>query len=197
RLVRIYTDAPPNTFPFSVADYLALTAQQSSFERVAGYSGRPMALTDGQIAERITGKIVSWTYFDVLGVRPAMGRDFTEYDGRPGSRPAVIGSAGFWRGRLHGRGDAIGSSVTLDGNSYTVVGILPESVGPLEQRNEFFVAAQYTQPPRKGPFFIWVLARLRPNVDRSAAADELRAINKRIFPIWRSSYQDDRASWGM
>src|SRR5947209_6527505 len=52
RLVRIYTDAPPTKFPFSVADYLALNAQQSSFARVAGYSNRPMAFTDRHVAER-------------------------------------------------------------------------------------------------------------------------------------------------
>src|SRR5262249_24914038 len=87
--------------------------------------------------------------------------------------------------------------VRLDGTDYTLVGVLPERVGPLEQTDEFFVAAQYARPSRKGPFFIWVLARLKANVDRIAALNELRAINRRIFPIWRSTYQDDRAAGGM
>src|SRR3984893_17659586 len=70
RLVHIYTDAPPNTVPFSVADYLALTAPQTRFEQVAGYPGRPMAFTDGRVAERLKAKTVSWSYFSVLGVKP-------------------------------------------------------------------------------------------------------------------------------
>jgi putative ABC transport system permease protein len=133
----------------------------------------------------------------VLGVKPALGRDFTEADGRPGSPPAVIVSYGFWQRRLSGRADAIGQPIMLDGTNYTVAGVLPASVGPLEQDQEFFVAASWTTPPRKGPFFITALARLRRDADRSLAADELRAINRRLFPVWRASYQDDKATWSM
>ena len=197
RLVRIYTDAPPNKFRFSVADYLALQAEQTHFAQIVGYTDRPMSFTDGTQAERLRGRQVSWTYFGTLGVRPAVGRDFAEGDGRPGSPPAVIVSHGFWRQRLGGRLDAIGKAIRLDGLDHTVVGVLPEAAGPLEQRLEFFTAAQYAPPPRKGPFFITPIARLREESERSAAADELRAINRRLFPIWRSSYQDDKATWSM
>src|SRR5215470_9956805 len=100
RLVRIYTDAPPNKFPFSVADFLALQAEQTQFERIAGYATRPMAFSDGSVAERLNGRIVSWTYFGLLGIRPAIGRDFTAEDGRPGNTRMVIVSDGFWRRRL-------------------------------------------------------------------------------------------------
>src|SRR6266567_3817630 len=63
RLVRIYTDAPPNRFPFSVADYLALDAQQTTFERIAAYGSARMTYTDGVTAERLQGRRVTWTYF--------------------------------------------------------------------------------------------------------------------------------------
>jgi putative ABC transport system permease protein len=197
RLVRIYTDAPPHKFPFSVADYLALASQQTRFEQVAGYTARPMAFTDGSVAERLNGKAVTWTYFSVLGIKPAIGHDFTEADGRPGSPAAVIVSHGFFERRLGGRADAIGQPIKLDGTNYTLAGVLPASVGPLEQGQEVFVAAQWTTPPRKGPFFITALARLRREADRSPAADELRAINRRMFPLWHVSYQDDKATWSM
>jgi predicted permease len=196
QLVRIYTDAPPNKFRFSVADYLALQEQQTRFEQVAGYTERAMAFTDGDSAERLRGRVVSWTYFGLLGIRPVRGRSFTEVDGRPGSPPTVMVSHSFWRQRLGGRPDAIGKPIRLDGADYTLVGVLPVTVGPLEQRQEFFVAAQWDTPPRKGPFFIIPLGRLRGS-DRSAAAGELRAINRRLFPIWQASYQDEKASWGM
>src|SRR3989442_13268789 len=58
QLVRIYPDAPPNKFPFSVADYLALQAQQTRFDQIAGYNDRPMAFTDGTVAERVRGRVV-------------------------------------------------------------------------------------------------------------------------------------------
>src|SRR5205809_1099549 len=61
RLVRTYTDSPPYKFRFSLADYLALQAQQTHFEQIAGYTDRTMAFSDGTVAERLPGKAVSWT----------------------------------------------------------------------------------------------------------------------------------------
>jgi putative ABC transport system permease protein len=197
RLVRIFTDAPPNRFRFSVADYLALQAQQTHFEQIAGYTGRSMAFSDGTIAERLTGREVSWTYFSLLGISPAVGRNFVERDGQPGNPRAVMVSHGFWVRRLGSRPDAIGRSIRLDGSDYALAGVLPRTMGPLERGQDFFVAAQWDTPRRKGPFLITVLARLRDPSERPAAAEELRAINRRIFPLWKSSYQDDRASWGL
>jgi putative ABC transport system permease protein len=197
RLVRIYTDAPPNKFRFSVADYLALQNEQTHFEQIAGYTDRAMSFSDGNVAERLRGKAVSWTYFRLLGLSPATGRDFAEGDGRPGAPPAVIVSNRFWQQRLGGRPDAVNRPIRLDGADYTVVGVLPQRVGPLEERQDFFAAAQWEPPRRKGPFFITTLGRLRHQSERAAAADELRAINRRLFPIWRSSYQDERATWSV
>src|SRR4051812_7864957 len=73
RLVRIYTDAPPNRFSFSVADYLALQAQQTRFEQVAGYTSRTMSFSDGAVAERLHGRVVTPSYFSLLGIRPMLG----------------------------------------------------------------------------------------------------------------------------
>jgi putative ABC transport system permease protein len=197
RLVRIYTDTPPNRFRFSVADYQALQAEQTHFEQIAGYTDRLMSFSDGNVAERLRGKLVSWTYFSLLGLRPANGRDFAEADGRPGSPLTVIVSRGFWHQRLGGRDDALGKPIRIDGADHIVVGVLPQTVGPLEEGQDFFIAAQWQPPRRKGPFVITTLARLRSESERSAAADELRAINRRMFPIWRSSYQDDKATWSL
>jgi predicted permease len=196
RLVRIYTDSPPNKWPLSVADYLTLESQQTRFDQVAGYVERPMSFSDGSVAERVSGRTVTWTYFALLGLRPALGRSFNEADGRPGAPRAVIVSHGFWSRQLAGRADVVGKPVRLDGADYTVVGVLPDRVGPLESGREFFIAAQWTTPPRKGPFPITTLARLRDS-NRTAAAQELRAINRRMFPIWNASYQDERATWSM
>jgi len=133
QLVRIYTDSPPNKFRFSVVDYLALQAEQTHFAQVAGYTGRQMAYSDGAVAERINGKEVSWTYFSLLGIKPAVGGDFAEADGRAGAPRRVIVSDGFWRRRLGGRMDAVGRSIRLDGTDFTLAGVLPPTTGPLER----------------------------------------------------------------
>ncbi len=198
RLVRIYTDTPPFMFRFSVADYLALRRAADALRA----DRRIHRARDGLQRRRrspsgCTGRVVSWTYFPLLGITPALGRDFTEEDGRPGSPRAVIVSHGFWQRRLGGRTDVVGKPIRLDGADYTVAGVLPPQIGPLERRQDFFIAAQWSTPRRKGPFFITALGRLRQGASRSAAASELHAINRRIFPIWQSSYQDDQATWSL
>jgi predicted permease len=198
-LVRIYTDAPPNRFRFSVADWLALEEQQTQFAALAAYTNRSMAWSDGSTAERVMGRGVSSGYFSLLGIRPALGRTFTAADGAAGAPRTVVVSHGFWRERLGGRPDAIGAPLRLDGADYTLVGVLaPESsVGPLERGQQFFTATAFEPPPRRGPFFWTVIGRLRPGATRESAGAELREINRRIFPIWRSSYQDEKATWSL
>jgi predicted permease len=196
-LVRVYTDAPPNRWPLSVADYRALEEQQTSFRMVAGYDNATATFNNGDVAERVRGKFVTWDYFSLLGVAPLHGRTFNESDGKPESEPTVVVSHAFWSRHLDGDVGAIGRSISLDGRSYTVVGVLPPIVGPFEQQRDFFAAIEWQPPPRKGPFFITALARLKPGTDWAVATDELRAIDRRIFPIWQDSYQDRGASWGM
>lgn len=197
RLVRIYTDTPPFRFNFSVADYLALRDQQTQFEQIAGFRNRTMSFSDGERADLIRVRMVSWTYFALLGIRPPLGRDFTEADDRPGSPRVAIVSHAFWQQRLGGRNDAIGTPLRLDGADYVLAGVLPPLAGPLERQYDAFAPMQWSTPPRRGPFFYSVIARLRKGADRAAAASELRAINRRIFPLWKASYQDDRATWSM
>ena len=196
-LVRIYTDAPPFKFRFSAADYLAFREQQTQFEESATWTDRAVVYSDGVSSDVLRARVVSWSFFRVLGIRPAIGRDFAEPDGRPGTPPTVIASHAFWQRRLGGRADAIGAAIRLDGAEYSVIGVLPPLAGPLERRHDLFVIQQFASPQRRGPFFYSVVARLREGTDRSVAAAELRAINRRIFPIWKSSYQDDKATWSM
>ncbi len=197
RLVRIYTDTPPFVFRFSIADYLALDEQQTHFKQIASYTDRTMTFSNGDVAELVRGRLVTSGYFGVLGIRPALGRDFTKEDGTPGRPALAIVSNGFWQRRLGARADAIGTSIRLDGADYAVAGVLPQTLGPLERNQEFFLVAQWSPPPRRGPFFYTVIARFKDGADPSSAASELRAINRRIFPIWKSSYQDDKATWSM
>ena len=197
RLVRIYTDAPPFKFRFSVADYLAFTEQQTRFERHATYTDRSVTFSNGEVAELLRARVVSWQFFSVLGINPVQGRDFNEMDGRVGAPAVALASQAFWQQRLGGRADAIGKPVRLDGNDVTIVGVLPPAAGPLERRQDLFLIQQFTPPTRKGPFFYSVVARLPEGADRGLAAGELRAINRALFPIWKTSYQDEKATWSM
>ena len=72
-------------FRFSVADYLAFTEQQTRFERHATFTDRSVTFNNGQVAELLRARVVSWGFFSVLGITPQQGRDFNEMDGRAGA----------------------------------------------------------------------------------------------------------------
>ena len=196
-LVRIFTDSPPYRFRFSVADYLALDEQQTVFSRVAGYTDRAMAYSDGRTADRLRVRVASWSYFDLLRLAPMYGRAFTPSDSRPGAASAAIVSYALWTERFGSDPALVGRTIRLDEKPYIVVGVMPRQPGPLEIGIDAFAAAQWTTPPRRGPFLITALGRLAPGTARGTAEAQLREIDRRIFPLWKSSYQDERATWGM
>ena len=197
RLVRIFMDAPPFKFRLSVADYLALRAQQTQFAEMATFTDRSVTFSDRVTSEVLRARVVSWSFFSVLRTRPLIGRDFAEADGQPGTPLAAIVSHAFWQGRLGSRPEAIGRPIVLDGTEHVVVGVLPPSAGPLERRQDLFLIQQFSLPTRRGPFLYSVVARLRDGTDPALAGTELRAINKQLFPVWKASYQDDRATWSL
>ena len=196
-LVRLYTDAPPFKFRFSAVDYLAFTEQQRRFERHATFTDRTVSFSNQDAAELLRTRVVSPAFFSVLGIHPILGRDFSEQDGKPGSAQMAIASHAFWQTRLGARPDAVGKPVRLDGAEYMLIGVMPPAAGPLDRSIDLFLIQQFTPPSRKGPFLYSVIARLPDGADRTQAISELHAINRSLFPIWKSSYQDEKATWNM
>ncbi len=196
RLHWIYTDNAPHQFPLSVVDYRALEADHSSFSAVAAYQRLQVTMADGDVAERVQARVVTGSYFPLLGHTPQMGRLFEPSDDTRDDRIVVL-SHGYWQRRFGGHPSALGRTVIVDGARATVVGVLRPTSGPLERDIAVFSPARWPTPTRKGPFFLTVLGRLRPEVSATAASDALRAANARLFPIWRSSFQNEKATWGL
>ena len=196
-LVHIRTQVGSEQWGFSAADYLALEEQQTSFEHVAVIRGWSTSMMAPDGAQRIRGRRVTWTYFRLLGIQPLMGRTFSADEDRPGGPNVVVASYGFWRRQLGGERSAIGRTLTLDGETYEVIGVLPREVGPLEQGRELFRPLRIEPPTRKGPFFYVALGRIKGGVEREAAAEELRVINDRLFPVWQASWPRSEATWVM
>ena len=86
----IYTDNPPFHFRFSVVDYRALEADHPTFSAIAAYQTRQVTVTEGGVAERVTAKDVTGSYFPLLGQKPAQGRLFDPSDDARGDRLAVL-----------------------------------------------------------------------------------------------------------
>jgi len=192
----IYTDNPPYRFRFSVVDYRALEADHPAFSAIAAYQTNTVTVTSRDLAERVTRKAVTGSYFSLLCQRPHLGRVFDPSDDDRRELSAVL-TYRFWTQRFGGDPSVIGRGLTIDGEAHTIVGVLERTDRPLEHNVAVFTVAHWPAPTRKGPFFTTVLARPRPGVSQAAAIDTLRATNRRLFPIWRSSYQDENATWGM
>jgi predicted permease len=190
RLVAISTDSPPNRWPLSAVDYQAIEEQQTAFESVAAFQRRIVTFNQDEVAERIWVRFVTPSYFSLLGVDPLYGRTFVPADAETGTTPTAVLAYSFWRERLGADPGVLGRSIRLDGNDFRIIGVLPPETGPLEARRAVFPILQLQPPERRGPFFFTALGRLRPDTNLAAANHELRAISKRIFPLWQSSYAD-------
>jgi len=142
----------------SYPDYVDLR-DSGILQGLAAYAPVALILDAGGISERIDGQIVSGNYFDVLGVRPVMGRGFLEDEDRRDApvRVAVL-SYRSWLQRHGGRSDVIGQSMVLNGRPYTVIGIAPRG----------FFGAMLGDAPE-----VWVPMALQPEA-RPASAGALR-----------------------
>jgi putative ABC transport system permease protein len=192
----VYTDSPPHRFRFSVVDYRALEADHPAFSAIAAYQTSQVTVMTADRSDRVTAKMVTGSYFPLLGQSAFIGRLFDPSDDQKGDRVIVL-THEYWVKEFGGNPNVLGTALTIDGVSHTVVGVLQRTTGPLEHTVALFRPANWPPPQRKGPFFTMVLGRLRPGVSRAVALETLRATNARLFPIWKSSYQDEKATWGI
>ena len=136
-------------------DFFDFESRASSFARLAAYYPPGFTLTGGEQAERVSGARASSGIFDVLGVRPALGRGFLLAEDRAGAPPVAVISHALWMRRYHGDRAAVGQPIVLSGRPYTLVGVLPEG---------FHSPAMWPRMPE-----VWVPLGLDPNVGRRDA----------------------------
>ena len=128
RLVEIYSSASADfpLFTSSYPDYLSIREGTDVFQGVAGHAFVRGILSTGGKPVLTTGEAVSANFFDVLGIRPALGRGFLpEENVAEGQHPVLVMGHGMWQRRFGGRSDILGQAVQLSGVAYTVVGVAP------------------------------------------------------------------------
>ncbi len=112
---------------FSYPDFLELRKEAGPLEALAGYTMQMLTLSRGEEGDRAFGMLVSANYFELLGVRPALGRAFLpEEDEGADEHPVVVLGHTYWEDRLGGDPDVVGSTLYVSRQPYTVVGIAPE-----------------------------------------------------------------------
>src|SRR5579864_899051 len=111
----------------SYPNFLDWVQQNHSFESLAAYRQNDFSLTGIGEPERVKAMQVSASFFPLLGVNPAIDRNFTPGEDRRGAAPVVILSEGFWRTKFGGSPDILGKMLTLDGVGYTIIGVIPSN----------------------------------------------------------------------
>lgn len=152
----------------SVANFLDYQ-QSSTFEYLAALNDKPFNLAEpGQVAERIRGLQVSFDFFPLLGVRPALGRWFTPEEDQPGRNNVVVIEHGFWQRRFAGDPNIIGRVIRLDGEAVTVVGVMPESFHDIALMGPAYlwrpIAFTAEQRSNRGNQFLKCIGRLKAGV---------------------------------
>ena len=174
-------------FPVLAPDYLDLRAQCHSFAEICAYNSGQFAL-GGDRPEMIRGVMCTASLGRVLGMRPAIGRWFTEDEEKPGAQPVAVLSHGLWERRFGADPKVIGQKIRLTDDTridddFIVVGVLPTGMdfSPIDASDVFFplrlVKGQIARGTRR---VVWVLARLGPGVTMQAASAELTALGAQL-----------------
>jgi putative ABC transport system permease protein len=117
----------------SYPDFLDWRKQSRSFSQMAAINNREFNLSGVAQPENISGYVVSANCLSMLGVRPFLGRDFLPSEDAPGTAPIVLLSYALWQSHLGADPSAVGKSITLDGRSFTIIGVLPPNIRLLEK----------------------------------------------------------------
>jgi predicted permease len=196
-LVQISNFSKGHTWPLSAADYLAIEEQQTRFDGVGAMAWTRATYSSDSGSDRMLVHSVTPGLFPLLGIQPALGRLFLEEERAPGAPGVAVLGWEFWNREFGGDPGSLGETIRIDGAELPVVGVLPAQVGPSLEGAEVVLPLQLVPPQRKGPFFLDAIGRMADGVAPEVASQELDVINRRIFPIWKSSWPDEEATWAM
>jgi putative ABC transport system permease protein len=156
------------------ADFNDWNTQNQVFEGLAAFFNWTYNLTGVDEPERLESAIVTGSFFDVLGMRPELGRAIIPDDDQPGKDNVVVLSRGFWQRRFGSDAAIIGKSITLNRNQFTVVGVMPAAFNFPNPAVELWVPFGFSaaQAQDREGKFLKVIARLKPDVklDKARAA---------------------------
>ena len=165
----------------SFPNYRDWRDQNSSYAHLAAYSETAFALTGAGEPERLFGAQVTTNFFDVMGVKPLMGRLFTTANESEGQDALVVISYGLWQRRFGAAPDVVGKTITLNTRVYEIIGVMPPELR-WPQRAELWKPLAPPQQAResRGSFWLPVIGRLKPGVTLEAAQTEMAGISARL-----------------
>ena len=183
-LVTIYnTPGGDERWPLSPQAYLNLKTHNTVFADVAALSnkGWPANLTGDGNPERLQGFQVSANLFSLLGVAPQRGRAFLGEEDRPGANRVVMLSHEFWRRRFGADPQVVGRALTLNGDTYTVVGVMPADFRFFTKADVWTPLAFTAEDENDPAGYLYVIGRRKPGVSFGQAGAEVEAISREFI----------------
>ena len=172
----------------SVPDFLDYRQQNQVFEDLAAFAGDSFHLTNVAEPQRVGGNRVSFNYFHVLGVQPAMGRNFLPEESQGGKARVVILSHGLWRGSFGTDPRILGRNITLDRESYTVIGVMPEGFRLFAGNADLWVPLDLSSGAlSRGVRQVMVIGRLKPGVGKERAQADMTNLARRLAQAFPST----------
>jgi putative ABC transport system permease protein len=168
--------------PLCLADLLDWRSGSHTFEKVGAYGLGDFNYTGGATPERVGGVEATANFFDILGVKAALGRTFLPDEEKPGANRVVVLSSSFWHKYMASSPEAIGSAITLDNDSFTVVGVMPDEFRFIDPDIELFTTLELRPATRRGPYFLTGLARLNQDADLKQGRADSAGVAKQISP---------------
>jgi putative ABC transport system permease protein len=162
----------------SYPNYVDYKTRNTTFADMAEFNGRYMTLTAAGEPERLLAAHSSASLFDVLGVRPAIGRTYSREEDQAGAMVVVL-SHRLWHRRFGAQPDLVGRTITLNGAAREVIGVMPEGFGFPSQDTELWVPSPASRELREARTTIWlqVIGRLKPGITVAQAQSDLERIN--------------------
>ena len=199
RLVQLWHTPPQKQFPgvprfaLSAANYLDWQAQNTVFSSSAVYRFWRFRLTGNGEPQMVRAARVEPTFFSLLGTRPLLGREIGASDDVSGGQHVAVLSYQLWKSQFGGDQQVVGKSIHLDGDAYTVIGVMPPSFDKPESAL-LWVPLVWTAQERavRGEHSMAAVARLKPGVTVQQAQAQLDGIAARLA----EQYPADSAGWG-
>ncbi|MCP3065053.1 ABC transporter permease [Myxococcus sp. K38C18041901] len=182
----------------SVPEYQAYRQQLRAFSSVGAYVQGDMTLTGRDAPQRLTVTKATASFAPTLGLTPSMGRWFTDAEETPGKDRVVVLTQGAWRAYFAQSRDVLGRSLQLDGEAYTVVGVLPAG-GLYPEDIDLYLPlappAEHFTENYRGARYLSVLGRLKPGMTEEAALRDMAQVAARESEAHPQHYKD--AGWSL
>ena len=174
--------------PVPIQDFVDYRKEQHTFNDLAASTSGTIYVSGDEKAERFTGAWITANMFDVVGVRPLLGRTFRAGEDTPAGEKVAILAYSTWQQRYGGDRNIIGHQLRVNGIPHTVVGIMPENFA-FPDNDQIWVPLQ-TDPlasPRGQGQFLQVVGKLKPGVSLDQATVDLATISKRLAAEYKES----------